>query len=195
MGAVSSAEAPGAGPMSQAGLRVRIGRLCHLIRAAAVLWAGWTLLVTIRGWSDSAKLLTDVGHVFQVDLSGVADAQYISSFIIDLGSWTAVAAVSYCIWRLFGSYLQGRIFTVDAAVWMQRIGIAGIVAVLTALVDRRMVWLILTSHANLPLSTRLSVHLLVPNDLLEVLFCLFVIALARVFKVAAEMADDHARIV
>jgi hypothetical protein len=36
---------------------------------------------------------------------------------------------------------------------------------------------------------------LIPFDALRVLFYLFVVMLGQIFKTAAEMADDHARIV
>jgi hypothetical protein len=34
-----------------------------------------------------------------------------------------------------------------------------------------------------------------PQDLLHLIFAIFVLALAHIFKAAAEMADDHAQIV
>src|SRR5262249_16186606 len=110
-------------------------------------------------------------------------------------AWIAAAAVAYCIWRLFGVYLGGRIFTEEAAAWVQRVGVSGLIAVLVSLVMRRVVWLILTSHADLALSTRLFTQFVIPIDLLEVLFCLFVLAIGRVFKTAVQIADDNASIV
>jgi hypothetical protein len=37
--------------------------------------------------------------------------------------------------------------------------------------------------------------LVVPGDLLGVLFCLFVLAIGHVFRTAVEIADDYASIV
>jgi hypothetical protein len=109
--------------------------------------------------------------------------------------WIPIAAVAYCIWQLFGGYLRGRIFTGDAAAWVQRIGIAGLTVVAVSIVTRRIGWLILTSHSGLPFGTRLFTQFVVPNDLLGVLFSLFVLAVGHVFKVAVQIADDNASIV
>jgi hypothetical protein len=182
-------------PPSQVELRARIGLLCHLIRAATIGWIGWTLLVTIWAWSDREKLLGNLGHYLNADLSGITQAEYVWASVVGISACTPVVAVGYCIWRLFGTYLDGRIFTVDAAAWMRRVGIAGLVAVLVDIVFRRIIWWILTSHGNIPLGTRLYTQVVIPNDLLYIVFCLFVIAIAHIFKTAAEIADDNARIV
>jgi hypothetical protein len=182
-------------PPSQVELRGRIGRLCHLIRAVTIGWIGWTLLATIWAWSDQAKLVGNLGHYLNADLSGITQAEYLWAAIVGVSAWTPVVAVGYCMWRLVGTYLDGRIFTVDAAAWMRRLGIAGLVAVLVDIVFRRIIWWILTSHGNIPLSTRLYTQVVVPQDLLYIVFCLFVVAIAHIFKTAAEIAEDNARIV
>ena len=112
-----------------------------------------------------------------------------------VAAWIPGAAVAYCIWRLFDGYLRGRIFTDAAAAWLKRIGIAGLITVGVGIVARRIDWLILTSHVELPLSTRLFTQFVVPRDLFGVLFSLFVLAIGHVFKTAVQIADDNAGIV
>jgi len=107
----------------------------------------------------------------------------------------AEAVTAFCIWRLFSSYLVGRIFTVDAVAWMERCGVVGLMAVLTSIVGRRVLVLALTGHAALALGTRLLTAFIIPLDLLEIMFCLFVLAVSRIFKAAVEIADDNASIV
>ncbi|HSV24128.1 MAG TPA: DUF2975 domain-containing protein [Xanthobacteraceae bacterium] len=182
----------------QAALRARIGWLCHLIRLGAVGWPAWNLglLFWQWHWRDLAKITENLGRALNADLHGLSYSQIDLAFVLVLCQVAFQAAVSYCIWRLFGSFLQGRIFTVDAAIWMRRIGITELVAVLVSLVLRRVTVFILTSHAHLPATTVLSFgQPVVPLDLIQVMFCFFVIGLAQIFKTAAEMADDHARIV
>ena len=178
-----------------AALRARVGRLCHLIRAVSVAWAAWVLVAILWMWRDLANVTDTLGHYLNTDLSGTTTEQYAWAFSVHVGAWLPDVAVAYCLWRLFGTYLAGRIFTADAAQWMQRVGIAGVAAVLVGLAGRRLDWLILTSGAHLSLETRLITQLVTPTDLLKLLFCLFVIAVAPVFKAAAEMADDYSRIV
>ena len=182
----------------QAALRGRIGWLCQLIRIAAPGWPTWNLALLLWNWHwrDLAKITENLGRALNADLQGLSYTQLDFAFALALGLVAFQAAVSYCIWRLFGAFLQGRIFTVDAAIWMRRIGITELVAVLVSVVARRVTVFILTSHAHLPATTVLSFgQPVVPFDLVQVMFCLFVIGLAQIFKTAAEMADDHARIV
>jgi hypothetical protein len=179
----------------QAALRARIGWLCHLIRIAAVVWALWILATIAWYWSDSAAIVKGFGGFLKVDLSGVSNVQYALAVAGKLGSWALQAAVSYCIWRQFGTYLQGRIFTIDAAMWMRRVGIAGLAALLFSLVWRHLIIVILAFHVHLPARTFLSGPWAGPFDLLQALFCLAVIGFAQIYNAAADMVDDHARIV
>jgi hypothetical protein len=153
------------------------------------------LIAMVWVWSDPAKIASNLGHYLNADLSAISPSEFAWACGVNIAAWIADAAVAYCIWRLFGAYLGGRIFTGDAAAWVQRIGVAGLIAVLVSIVGRRIDWLILTSHAELPLSTRLFTQFVVPNDLLEILFCLFVLAIGHVFRTAVQIADDYATIV
>jgi Protein of unknown function (DUF2975) len=182
-------------PLPHAALRARIAWLCHLTRAAAVGWAVWVLIAVVWTWSDPAKIASILGHYLNADLGAISPSEFAWACGVNIAAWIADAAVAYCIWRLFGTYLGGRIFTGDAAAWLRRLGLAGLIAVLVSIVGRRILWLILSSHAELALSTRLFTQLVVPGDLLGVLFCLFVLAIGHVFRTAVEIADDYARIV
>src|SRR5262245_30122631 len=139
-------------------------------------------------WTASADYLN-------IDLGAATSSQVAWGFVAHVAAWIPGAAVAYCIWRLFDGYLRGRIFTGDAAAWLKRIGIAGLITVGVGIVARRIDWLILTSHVELPLSTRLFTQFVVPSDLLGVLFSLFVLAIGHVFKTAVQIADDNAGIV
>ena len=106
----------------------------------------------------------------------------------------AVAAVVVvCIWRLAGTYLEGRIFTVDAALWLRRTGLAGISAVIVSVFMRIVTASILVGWF-VPISPR-GYYYLLPQDLLHMIFAVFVFALAHIFKAAAEMAQEQAQIV
>jgi DUF2975 family protein len=190
-----SESAESADSRPHAALRQKIGWLCHLTRAAALGWAVWMFIAMMRVWADPERTAGMVGRYLNADLGVVSSSQVAWGFALQAAAWIPMAAVAYCIWRLFGTYLQGRIFTGDAAAWVQRIGIAGLTAVAVSIVIRRIEWLILTSHAGLAFNTRLFTQVIVPNDLLQVLFSLFVLALGHVFRTAVQIADDNASIV
>ncbi|MFL5038894.1 MAG: DUF2975 domain-containing protein, partial [Xanthobacteraceae bacterium] len=102
------------------------------------------------------------------------------------------AVVAFCLWRLFGTYLAGRVFTVDAVTWLRRIGIAGIVAVMAGVLIRLAIIAVFSGQI-IPAAGRS--FLVLPQDLLNLIFAVFVLALAHIFRAAAEMAEDHAQIV
>ena len=175
-----------------ADLRTRIGWICQGLRIAALVWIGWILVLTLMTWSDRAVVLKAYGQWLSIDLVDVSSARYATAFILVLADLAIVATVAFCIWQLFGTYLAGRVFTVDAALWLRRTGLAAIAAVLFDVLDRVVIASILTGQF-MPLPAR---GLLVfPQDLLHLIFGLFLLALAHIFKAAAEMADDQAQII
>jgi hypothetical protein len=193
----TDASAQSADPLPHAALLARIAGLCRLARAAAAVWAAWVLILAVWRLSDPAKIASDVSHYMNADLGAISPSEVAWAFGgSSIALWIADAAVAYCIWQLFGTYLGGRIFTEDAAVRLQRLGVAGLIAVLVAIVGRWISWQFLTNHAGLPLSTRLFTQFVVlPGDLLHALFCLFVLALGHIFRTAVQIADDNASIV
>src|SRR5262245_7266571 len=170
----------GTGPV-RAGLRGRFGWICHALRIAAVLWIGWGTVWTLVSWSDKARILESYGFWFSADFTHVSDARYAAAFAVALLSVAAGVPIVICIWRLAGTYLAGRVFTVDAALWLRRIGIAGIAAILVSIPARAIAASIIAGQPVL-LPPRGSFVL--PQDLLHLIFVAFVLALAHIFKAA-----------
>jgi hypothetical protein len=191
----TSASTETADERPHAALRRKIAWLCHLVRLLALGWAIWTLVANLWVWIDPQKTASMIGHYLNADLGVLSPSQVAWGFALQAVAWIPTGAVAYCIWRLFGTYLQGRIFTGDAAAWVQRVGVSGLIATSISLVIRRVEWLIITSHAELPFNTRLLAEIIVPNDLLRILFSLFVLAIGYVFSATVQIADDNASIV
>jgi hypothetical protein len=173
-------------------LRSRIAWICQGLRIAAVLWLVWILAMVFVVWSDKAAVLEAYTRYLSLDLAGVSDARYAAAVALVLFDSVFVAAVVFCIWGLFSTYLAGRVFTTDAALWLRRIGVAGIVAAIGDVLIRTAVVSTLAGHFVLG-----APHgfFLLPQDLLHLIFSVFILAFAHIFKAAAEMADDHAQIV
>ncbi|CCE03446.1 DUF2975 domain-containing protein [Bradyrhizobium sp. STM 3809] len=182
---------------AQPALRSRITWLCRFVQWAAVAWSLWVPVSFLWRWLpvDPAGLVGPLGYALKTDMTGLSATQVEWFLALTLVVWIPDLAVGYCIWRLFGTYLQGRIFTVEAAIWMLRVGVCGFAAVAADMIIRKLGLLVLTSHVQLRLSTLLTFQTILPADLLRMLFSLFVIALAQIFKAAAELADDHAKII
>ena len=182
-----------AAPPDPSDLRSRIAWICHALRIAAVLWIGWAAAILLIVWSDKSRVTEGWGQLFSVDLSGISDARYAAAFAIALVDMAVAAVVAACLWRL-----RPPIWPAASSRSMRHSGFAGPVrrdfaAIAVDVVARIAVASILTAQF-VPTSTR-GFFYLMPQDVLHLIFALFVFALAYIFKAAAEMADDHAQIV
>ena len=173
------------------GLRARIAWICQALRLAAVIWVVWELVFVVIHWSDKAAVVQNYERVFSTTL--LSTARYAVAFGAVMVSMAVVFVIAFCLWRLAGTYLAGRVFTVDAALWLRRTGIAGLAGLIVSVIARVVVASILTDRW-VPMSP-LGFFYIVPQDVLHLIFVIFVLALAHIFKAAAEMADDQAQIV
>jgi len=180
------------GSSERSRLRSRIGWICHALRIAAALWLIWIVTMVTIVWRDKADVLQRYSQLLSVDVGGVSDARYLAAIAVVATDVVFAAAVAVCLWKLASTYLAGRVFTVDAAVWLWRAGIAGLIAIAADIVARITIASIFTGHFTYSFARGL---LILPEDLLHFIFAIFVLALAHIFKAAAEMADDHAQIV
>jgi len=178
----------------QSDLRLRIGWICHALRVAAVLWIIWIVVLSVIYWSDKSQILQNYGQLFAADLSEVSAARYGAAVAAVMVSVAAAAAVVVCLWRLASTYLAGSVFTVEAALWLRRTGLAGILAVIVAVLVRIVIASVLVGQF-VPIAPRRYYYYLLPEDLLDLIFATFVFALAHIFKAAAEMAEEQAQIV
>ena len=174
------------------GLRARIAWICHALRLAAVIWVVWDLVFVVLHWSDKAAVLQSYERVFSSTLT-VSTARYAVAFAVVMVSMAVVFVIAFCLWRLAGTYLAGRVFTVDAALWLRRGGIAGLAGIIISVIARVVVASILTGRW-VPMSP-LGFFYILPQDVLHLTFVIFVLAHAHIFKAAAEMSDDQAQIV
>lgn len=174
-------------------LRHKIGWICHSLRFAAVAYATWVLYQVLAVWLDTDGLQQMLDHLIHEDASALAPWQRWTGFSIDLGLWTTASIACYCGWRLFSTYLEGRIFSVEAARWMQRVAFWGIITQVMSIALRPLFTLVLTAH--LPPAERQGHLVLQPNDLLTLLLLLSLLALAHIQRTGAEIAADHAQIV
>jgi len=173
-------------------LRGRIAWICHGVRIAAVVWIVWIFVMVVTNWTNKAAILEAYARWLAIDTSGVSAARYAVAFGLIVADMAVAAAVVFCIWRLFGTYLGGRVFTIDAALWLRRTGFVIVAAVAVDLLTRLLIASLFLGQFALVAAGR---FLVLPQDLLHLIFALFLLALAHIFNAAAEIADDHAQIV
>lgn len=175
-----------------AGLHARIGWLCQLLRVAAIAYAVWTLATIIYFWSDQALVVEQFGRL-GVDASDVGPLQRLAAFAVSFVIWQFLAAACYSGWRLFSSYLSGSVFTADAAIWLRRLALFGLVAALVDIAARPLISLILTAHK--PAGAHVVSVYFRTEDLSTVLLLATLLALAHIQKTATDIADENEQFV
>ncbi len=174
-------------------LRQKIGWICHSLRLAITAYAAWVLYLEFALWFDAETIHQRFERLLHTDVSAFAEWQRWAALSIDLGLWALAAVACYCGWRLCSTYLEGRVFSVEAARWMQRLASVGIFAQLLAIASRPLIMLTMTAH--LPAAQQRAFLFLQPNDLLTLLLLLCILGLAHIQRAGAEMAAEHAQIV
>ncbi len=186
----SSADVPN--PVKVRALQKRIGWLCQLGRMLAAAYAAWTLWLTLSFWANGALVAHRFSFLGNVEAAEVSGSIRAVGLGFSLSSWALVAATCYLGWQLFSAYLQGRIFTAGSALMLRRITLFGMAAVLADIVIRPvLVWLV---SGTAPDFAKASYYYFSPNDLALLIFLLSLFAIAHIFKVAAELADENAEI-
>lgn len=171
----------------------KIGWLCQTIRALAVFNALLTLWGFIHAWTTRAPYELTATNVFRLDVSGATAAQWNAVLAMSLVLWLFVAALAFCIWRLFSIYLKGEVLTAHAALWLRRIGVVGLLTILADFIERSAVIYALGAH--LPASAETKHIFIGTEDFIHVILALMLIALGHIQKTAADIADEHAQIV
>ena len=174
-------------------LRHKIGWICHSLRFAIVAYSAWVLYLVLALWLDTDRLYQALDYLIHTNVSALAPWQRWTGFSIDLGLWATASIACYFGWRLLSTYLEGRIFSVEAARWMQRVASWGIITQVMSIALRPLFTLVLTAH--LPPAERQAHLVLQPNDLLTLLLLLSLLALAHIQRAGAEIAAEHAQII
>ncbi len=184
-----------AAPAAPPALRGKIAWICQSVRFAALGYAVWTLYINVTYWSDAARINDGYGRFLHRDLSGVQPWQQAAAFGVNFAIWLLAASACYGAWRLFSAYLQGEVFSPRSALWLRRLALFGIAAQLLGIAARPLLSVILTWHFPAGQMLRVVNIAAMPDDLSTLLLLFGLLALAHIQMTAAEIADDHARIV
>jgi len=182
-------------PAAPPALRGKIEWICQSVRFAALGYALWTLYINVSFWGDLDAIKNVYGRFLQRDLSGLEPWQQAAAFGLHFFIWLLAAYACYCAWRLFSAYLQGDIFSPRSVLWLRRLALWGLAAQLLGIVVRPLVSVIMTMHFPADQKLRIVNVFAQPEDLSTLLLLFGLLALAHIQKTAAEIADDHARIV
>lgn len=174
-------------------LRARIGWLCQTLRFAALAYAVWVFVLLTLHWSNVDDVTRAYSHWLKADLLAVPAAQRAAGFLVHMVPWGLTVLACWNLWKLFSGFLAGRVFTLDAALTLRRLALAGLAAVVVDMIARPLLSILVSIH--MPPGSRHIGFFFQTNDMLNLMFLGGLFALAQVFKVAAEIAEEHAAIV
>ena len=176
-----------------AALRRRIALVCHAVRWLTVgylLFVAWGLY---DHWSNADRVQRVFKGFYKVDISGAAPWQWRAGEAVSVLDWLVLAVLCWHVWRLFGRYLQGDIFSVGSAALLRRIGALGLVTVAFDFAMRPVTVMLMTAHVA---DTGPARHAFVrTEDVLYVVISLVFVALGMIYRSAAELAEENAQIV
>ncbi|MCB1541275.1 MAG: DUF2975 domain-containing protein [Rhodoblastus sp.] len=177
----------------QSALRAKIALVCHLVRwltGGYLLFAAWGLY---DHWSDGDRVQRVFKSFYKLDISGAAPWQWRAAEAVSALDWIVLAILCWHVWRLFGRYLQGEIFTAESASLLKRIGVLGLFTVAFDFAMRPVTVMLMGAHLTDSSSAR---HAFVrTEDVLYVVISLVLVALGMIYRSAAELADENAQIV
>lgn len=189
-----SATAADSQPPREAELRRRIAFTCRAVRLLTIVCAIWIVGGAAWHWSQSARVAAVAKLQWGIESTQFSSGQLLAGFASDLLlPGAAGLGALYCLWRLFGTFLGGRIIDCEAASWLRRAGLFLLAAAIASVFDNMVQALVLSSH--LGVGHRMLSIGLPPVFFLCILIGAVAVALARVFQSAAELAEDHAQIV
>ena len=177
----------------QNALRAKIALVCHLVRwltGGYLLFVAWGLY---DHWSDGDRVQRVFKSFYKLDISGAAPWQWRAAEAVSALDWIVLAILCWHVWRLFGRYLQGEIFTAESASLLKRIGVLGLFTVAFDFAMRPVTVMLMGAHLTDSSSAR---HAFVrTEDVLYVVISLVLVALGMIYRSAAELADENAQIV
>jgi len=165
---------------------------CHAIRIVALVWCFWTLGLVSWIYIDRAGFLGRLHRLFGLDPATVTDVRYYVAFAVALASWSVSARLVFYIWRLARIYLDGQVFTIEAAGRLRDVAMAGVASWVADLVARPLGASLISTELLRMEPLHQWFH---PLDLLHFMFFGFILALSVVFRTAAEIAAENAQFV
>jgi hypothetical protein len=169
-------------------LKARIEWPCRLLRLCGLVYAGWVLFHVTSLWSDPDY----IARAFSGWYGGVpalADPpRRAVGFASSMAVWSIVVAGVVWLWRLTGRYMDGQVFSVEAAIALKRIGQFGIAATALDIALRPVIRLLLSPGVEL--HAGFLVRWIRPEDLLYAAVFGAMVVLAIILESAASMSDE-----
>lgn len=170
-------------------VRSRIGWIVHALRAGLVLLMLVSLLHGSYSIWRSEQTRDALLQFLKIDPSRAPAfvTPALAGFVIL--NWVTFGLLLAAGWRLASGYLAGEIFTPNSVRRLRVLGLFGLARELLFVAPTH--YALVAAASREPLSWRALNFALAPTVVQWSLFFCFLLVLAAVFKVAAEIADEH----
>lgn len=168
---------------------VKLFWLAQGLRVLSASYAVWVLLRVVRWWTDSEKVIKNMGLYLGRDLSALTASPRIIAMALDLGAWLLLLAAVVCCWKSLGILIREHTFTQPMARLLAWAGWLGALCQGLTLLMRPMQTYLMTAH--LPAGEQVFRWAFYPHDLLSTLLCGMLLCFAYLIAWAVDVAEEN----
>lgn len=169
--------------------RTKLFWLAQGLRILSVSYVAWTLLRVVQWWTDSEKVMKDMGRHLGRDLSALTDGARMMAMALDLGDWLLLLAAAVCGWRSLGYLIKQLSFSHSMARLLAWAGWFGAFSQFLSFLIRPMQSYLMTAH--LAASEQVFKWAFYPQDILSTLLCGVILCFAYLITWAVDVAEEN----
>jgi len=169
-------------------LQKKIGWICQTIRWMLIIWLGWILGIIVTSYFGTDAAVAKLNALDSFKDYPITAQSYVASLWVHLFSWLCATPIGFAGWQLTKFYLSGDILSEAAALRMKRLGQFALFATIVGMAMRPIsAWLLSPGHFY----SREAWSFFAPQDLLNLLFGVFILSLAHIYHAAAEINAEN----
>lgn len=163
--------------------------LAQVLRGLSASYAVWVLVRVLQWWTDSEKVIKNMGLYLGRDLSALPANARMTAMALDLSAWLLLLAAVVCCWKSLGYLIKDHSFSHRMARLLTWAGWLGALCQLLALLIRPMQTYLLTAH--LAASEQIFKWAFYPQDLLSTMLCGMLLCFAYLIAWAVDVAEEN----
>jgi len=163
--------------------------LAQLLRVLSGSYAAWVLVRIVQWWTDSERVVKNMGMFLARDLSGQPVSARMLAMALDLGAWLLLAAAVVCCWKSLAYLLKEHTFSHPMARLLTWAGWLGALCQGLTLLIRPLQSALMTAH--LPATEHVFKWAFYPHDLLGTMLCGVILCFAYLITWAVDIAEEN----
>jgi hypothetical protein len=173
----------------QSTARVKLFWLAQGLRALSVSYAVWVLVRVVQWWTDSEKVIKNMGLYLGRELSALSASPRMMAMALDLVAWLLLLAAVVCCWQSLGVLIREHTFTRPMARMLTWAGWLGALCQVLTLLTRPLQTYLMTAH--LTATGQVFKWAFYPHDLLSTMLCGVMLCFAYLIAWAVDIAEEN----